>query len=314
MVDWYEIVEAGEGVIAVIDKDGGWFRSNSVLVDMGEYTLVVDTQYNEPRTRDLLDIADEYGLPDTMLIVNTHHHGDHSWGNHVIGAPSIMHKGASIMVSLHSNTPPEAYKAFFPWLDFTGSKHAKPWIIVGDTITLQGDGRTAIVRAYTPAHTIGDLVVELPEDKILAAGDLVFNGITPLAIDGTVTGWLQALEALQQAYKDWKIIPGHGPPADTATLHRLKQYFKHLIGSVKYLINQGTPKDPLKLAEQATPGPLLDWKLPERLVLNIARLLKDLEGKPPGEPLDNLPQLALAMQEYAKILERQKREGLPQPP
>ncbi len=313
-MDWYEVYELADGVVAVVDRDGGWFRSNSLLVDMGGYTLVVDTQYNEPRTRDLLAVADEHGLPDSMLIVNTHHHGDHSWGNHVIGAPSIMHDGAALMIKHLSGTPPEAYKAFFPWLDFTGSKHPRPWIIVGDKVTLQGDARTAVVRAYTPAHTIGDIVVELPEERILAAGDLVFNGITPLAIDGTVTGWLQTLEALEQAYNGWRIIPGHGPPADATVIHRLRQYFRHLVGSVKYLLDKGTPRDPLKLAEQATPGPLLDWKLPERLVLNIARLLKDLEGRPPGEPLDNLPQLAQAMQEYTRILEEQRRRGLPQPP
>ncbi len=313
-MEWYETVKLAEGVVAVIDRDGGWFKSNSLLVDMGGYTLLVDTQYNEARARTLLEVARRENMPPIRLIVNTHHHGDHAWGNHVFEAPSIMHRGAASMVEKLLPLGPDLYKPFFPDLDFTGARYTRPTIVVDGALEIQGEKRRARIVPYTPAHTIGDIVVELPDDRILAAGDLVFNRVTPLALDGTVKGWLEKLEELESNYAGWKIVPGHGPVADVGAVKMMKMYFRHLVGSVSYLLEHGMPRDPLRLAENATPGPLIGWKEQERLVLNIARLLMDLEGRPPGAPVEDLPRLAQAMVEYRRIFEEQKRRGFPQPP
>lgn len=316
MEDWYIVEEPAPGVVVVIDKDGGWFRSNTALVDMGDYTLVVDTQYNEPRARTLLVIADERGLPGRFLVVNTHHHGDHAWGNHVFPGPSIMRETAWRVAEALAPLVPEIYKQFFPWLDFEGSRYSRPWILAGsEPLRLEGEGRYAVLRPAGPAHTVGDMLVELPEERVLIAGDLAFNRVTPLALDGTVKGWLAWLEEAAGRYEGWKIVPGHGPLASHRVFQQLASYFRHILGGLEYLLSSGEPRDPLVLAEKLTPGPLLGWKERERLVLNIARALMDLEGKPPGAPVEDLPGLAEKMARYRVVLEEQIRSGrLPGPP
>ncbi len=296
--DWYRVEKLGDGVYAVIDLDGGWFRSNTGLVDMGDYTLVIDTQYNEPRTKTILEVTRKLGLPRPGLIINTHHHGDHAWGNHVIQAPAIMHSNAAAMVEALRDVVPDIYKPFFPHLDYTGSKYTLPHIVVGGDITLNADKGKIHVRYLGPAHTTGDLIIAVEWAKVLYAGDIVFNKVTPLAVDGTIKGWKQALETIAKDYPDWKIVGGHGPIADKETIKLLIQYMKHLLGATQYLIEKQGLEDPLEIALKATPGPLQGWSEEERLVFNVARALMDLRGEPPGIPLSDLPLLARKMQAY----------------
>ncbi len=303
MCEWCRVEEVGRGVYAVIDVDGGWFRSNSGLINMGDYTLVVDTQYNEARARDLVGLIKRLNLPDPGLIVNTHHHGDHVWGNHVIGAKSIMHVNAAKHVDMLRSIGPNMYRQFFPHLDFTGAKYTGPDIIVGDWIELRGAYGSVAVRHYGPAHTTGDIVVEVGWSDVVFMGDLVFNEVTPLAIDGTVKGWLEVLSRVMEAYEGKVLIGGHGPVATSKTIDLLIKYFKHVLGATGYLLNEGL-SDPLEIAVKATNGPLEGWRERERIVLNVARAIMDLRGEQPGTPLEKLPELAMKMAEYRRITSR----------
>lgn len=295
--DWCEVIEVAPRIYAVIDKDGGWFRNNSGLVDMGDYTLVIDTQYNEARTRDLAKLIEKLELPRKCLLVNTHHHGDHAWGNHLLGCTSIMHKKALEVIKFLKDLAPDIYKPFFPQLDFTGSKYTLPEIATSGELHLIGEKRKAIVKYAGPAHTIGDLTVEFPNEKVLFAGDLVFNKVTPLALDGTVGGWIATLSRLSKEYKSYKIVGGHGPVADSSIFELLRKYFRHILEGTKMLYEKNI-RDPYDIAIKLTNGPLEGWKEKGRLVLNIARALMDLNNTPPGTPVEDLPVLAQKMYQY----------------
>ena len=84
-----------------------------------------------------------------------------------------------------------------------------PTLLVHDTLSLDLGGRLLRVEAFPPAHTDTDLVVLDTVSRILWAGDLLFVGRVP-ALDGSITGWLKALTALQALPAD-HAIPGHGP-------------------------------------------------------------------------------------------------------
>lgn len=298
-MEWYRIQDLGNGVYAFIDVDGGWFRSNSVAVDMGGYTLLIDTQYNGPRTRSLLEAINSLGLPQPSLVVNTHHHGDHTFGNHLVKAPKIMHKRAAERLEALAPIAPGLYQQLFPHLDFTDSRYTRPEIVVDNGILIQGERGTARVTYEGPAHTVGDLVVWLDWARIAVVGDLVFNGVTPLAIDGSVAAWEERLRSLRERLEGWTIVGGHGPPAGVEVVDLLSKYFRHVLGATRMLAEEGL-EDPLEIALKATPGPLQGWREEERLVLNVARALMDLQGRPPGEPVEDLPGLAARLVEYRR--------------
>jgi cyclase len=74
-------VELASDVYAYVQPDGGWCLNNSGFVSDGTTTLLVDTAATERRTLALAAALDATGVPRPRLLVNTHHHGDHTYGN-----------------------------------------------------------------------------------------------------------------------------------------------------------------------------------------------------------------------------------------
>lgn len=297
--NWCSIEKINESIYALIDKDGGWFLSNTGIINMGSYTLVIDTQYNESRAKDIINIINDLGFPKVGLILNTHPHGDHAWGNHVFNAPSIMHKNANNVVEASINIGAKIYEQFFPNLDFKGSKYTLPDIIVGDEgIVLKSKDGEINVKYLGPAHTPGDLIADIDWANTVFAGDLVFNEVTPLAIDGTVLGWINALDKLEIIADNKKIVGGHGGIADKNVIKLIKEYLQNIANGTKESLSLGI-YDPLAIAERIGTKPLDNWKLKERIVLNVARAIMDYQNKKPGEIVTNLPELAFKMAKFS---------------
>src|SRR2546423_14714107 len=68
----------------------------------------------------------------------------------------------------------------------------------------------AELHAFAPAHTPADVAVWMPRSRTLFTGDLCFFGVTPLAIQGLLSSWVAALDALIALQPD-AVVPGHGP-------------------------------------------------------------------------------------------------------
>ena len=89
------------------------------------------------------------------------------------------------------------------------------WCPVGTDI------RAELHYIGTPAHTTNDIVAYLPDQKVLFAGDLVFNGGTPFVLMGSVSGSLAAAERVRSFDAD-VVVPGHGPVCDLSVLDRAR--------------------------------------------------------------------------------------------
>jgi glyoxylase-like metal-dependent hydrolase (beta-lactamase superfamily II) len=78
------------------------------------------------------------------------------------------------------------------------------------------------------SHTIGDLLVHLPDDQVLVAGDVLVSRVVPTLQDGFVKNWLQTLDELQ-ALGVAHFVPGHGdlmtPPEVTALRDALLRFY-----------------------------------------------------------------------------------------
>ncbi|WP_158887121.1 hypothetical protein [Amycolatopsis anabasis] len=109
-------------------------------------------------------------------------------------------------------------------------------------------------------------------DEVLFAGDLVFAGSTPLAIGGTVRGWLAALEWLTAgtyAQSIRHMVPGHGPVLDDpkAAITHLRRYFDWLL-RVTADSQEPAEDDYRRLVDQARAAHP-DWLAPERHAANL---------------------------------------------
>ena len=79
----FTIHELAQGVFAAIATRGGAAISNSGIIDLGDSTLIYDTFLTPQAAKDLRTAAIELTGRDPEIIVNSHYHNDHIWGNQV---------------------------------------------------------------------------------------------------------------------------------------------------------------------------------------------------------------------------------------
>src|SRR5947209_1673480 len=150
----------------------GW--SNSGLVAAGR-GLVVDTLYDLPLTREMLGLYAEVFPDAPAQLVNTHHNGDHCWGNQLFaGAEIIAHEAcmkrffdfeparAEAMRTMPD--PPEGVRDIAEeWapFDFSGITLTPPTRVIDDDVTLDVGGVRVDLLYVGPAHTEGDLIAHV---------------------------------------------------------------------------------------------------------------------------------------------------------
>lgn len=277
------LVQPAPGVYAYVQPDGGWCLNNAGFVTGGGRTLLVDTAATERRALALRAAVLAAGAPLPRTVVNTHHHGDHTYGNGVF-APEALILG-------HENARSEQLAAgrqlelIWPETDFGALDLTAPDLTYGDRMTLHV-GETE-VRVLHPgvAHTTGDSLVWLPEQGIVFTGDLVFAEGTPFLAMGSLAGSLRALELLRSLGAE-TVVPGHGPLTDPGAYEATERYLRY----VAELAREGRAKGltPLEAAREADLGEFAAWRESERLVANLHRAYAELAGEPEGVPLDIL--------------------------
>ncbi|MFE1559861.1 MBL fold metallo-hydrolase [Streptomyces sp. NPDC058734] len=275
------VVQPAAGVHAYVQPDGGWCLNNAGWISDGGRTLLVDTAATERRALALREAVAASGVPLPRTVVNTHHHGDHTYGNATF-APEAVIVG-------HDNARAEQLAAghqlelIWPATDFGAIEITAPDLTYSDRLTLHvGDTEVRVIHPGV-AHTTGDSVVWLPRQRVVFTGDLVFAGGTPFLAMGSLAGSLRALELLRSLGAE-TVVPGHGPLTDTSAYDATERYLRY----VAELAGEGREKGltPLEVAQGADLGEFAAWRESERLVANLHRAYAELAGEPEGAPLD----------------------------
>ena len=274
------VQEVGPGAYAYIQPDGSWCLNNTGLLIGRDGITAIDTCATEARTRAFLEAAAVLSDRPVRTLVNTHHHGDHTYGNWLLrGATIIGHHGcrAEALASGLATT------AAFPSVEFGAIEVSPPFVTFEDRLRLWVDDRAVELVYMGPAHTTNDVVAWDAEQRLLFAGDLVFNGGTPFALMGTVRGWLRALERMR-GLEPVTIVPGHGPVCGPEVLDEVEAYLRFVQGAARRAEEAGVV--PLEAARSCDLGPFATWHDRERLVGNLHRALSELRGEPEAAPLD----------------------------
>ncbi len=209
------------------------FISNAGFVVTDDGVLVVDALGSPALAEELLAAIRRITDKPVRHVVVTHYHADH-----IYGLQSFKAAGAQVLaeaegqVYLHSETAALRLKAsrdeLFPWIDEkTQLVAADRWIC--EPVTLRMGGLDFVVQPVGPAHTPEDLVVYVPQLKLLFAGDLVFRGRVPFVGQADSGRWIAGLDRLL-AFDAQVIVPGHGPVSHTARedLQMTRDYLAYL--------------------------------------------------------------------------------------
>lgn len=186
-----------------------------------ESVALVDTRTTPSQARGLQ--ADLRSLTRLApIVVNTHGHYDHVFGNHGFRpAPIWGHARCVTMIEQTGEAQRRSVMDEAPELaDELAAVVLDPPDRTFETVaSLDLGGRTIELRYLGRGHTDNDIVVLVPDTAVVFAGDLVENGATPYFGDGFPLDW-PATGAALAALVDGVVAPGHGEPADRAFAER----------------------------------------------------------------------------------------------
>jgi cyclase len=278
-------VEVSEGVYAYVQPDGSWYLNNTGFLVDSRGVISVDATSTERRTRAYLDAIAEITPQPVRTLVNTHHHGDHTYGNSLFpGATIVAHERCRDEVLALG---PPANTGTFTDVDWGNLPPAPPFLTYDRGVTLwSGDLRCDVRHVGTPAHTTNDSIVWIPSRSVLFAGDLLFNGGTPFLLLGSIAGSIEVLEQLIRPLGAATIVPGHGPVCGPEVIDDVLGYLRF----IQALAREGKAArlPPLEAARQADLGAYAAWTDSERVVGNLHRAYLELEGGDRGAPLDTV--------------------------
>lgn len=280
-------VEVADGVFAYIQLDGSWFLNNTGFLAGRRGVIAVDATSTEARTRALLGAIGEVTDRPVRTLVNTHHHGDHTYGNHLFAGATIVGHERTRDAVLASGGPGAPYWTPVEW----GAIEVEPpFLTYADRVTLYRDDLRVEVRYIgTAAHTTNDSIVWIPDHGVLFCGDLLFNGGTPFLLMGSIDGAIAAVEALRD-YPARTIVPGHGPVVEgSAECARL---IAGTLGYLRFVRERAveahaaglSPLEAARATDLGTYAGLLDS---ERIVGNLHRAYAELDDFLGGADFDD---------------------------
>jgi cyclase len=272
--------DLGHGFHAFVQLDGSWGLNNAGVFVGADGVILVDTAFTAPRGRALRDAIGRLTDRPVRTVVNTHHHGDHTYGNFLFPGATVV--GHDLCRSATIATGFETQK-WFPGVDWGDIRIAPPTVTFTDSLTVWCDDAPASLRFMGPAHTTNDVVVWVEERGLLFAGDLVFHGGTPFVVMGSVQGLVGALERLD-GFGAEVVVPGHGAVCGPEVIAGQLEYLRFVQDRAREGFAAGV--EPLELARRTDLGEFAAWTDPERLVGNLHRAYSELRDEPPGTPLD----------------------------
>src|SRR5579871_516554 len=230
---------------------GVWFREgdieheghcNNAIIEMKDYLIVVDANFPSGARAVLAD-AKKVSSKPVKYVFDTHHHGDHAYGNAVwtkAGAVTIAYQGVA-----------EEMKRYEPkrWQDTAKERkdvgdlkidHPEPpQQTFNDTPHVMTDGtRTVEFRFFGWAHTRGDGFVYLPKEHVLCTGDAIVNGPYNYTADGNIANWPRVVESAMKLNVE-HVLPGHGPAGGKEVMEGQRAFMLELRKTVAAAIQSG---------------------------------------------------------------------------
>jgi glyoxylase-like metal-dependent hydrolase (beta-lactamase superfamily II) len=246
--------------ITMLSKDIGIFteRGGTIAFMLSKTGIVVvDAQFPE-QSQHLIDELKKKSQQPFKLLINTHHHGDHTAGN-------ISFKGMVAHVLAHANSKTNQENAAKQ--QKTEDKQLYPDQTYTDVWCEKVDKEKVCLYYFGAGHTNGDSFVHFQDDNIVHTGDLVFNRRHPF-VDRTaganIKSWIEVLDkAVKKFNKKTTFVFGHAGEGYnvTGTADDLKLFGEYLGNVLKFTedgIKAGKTKEEIIKATEIPGSP--QWK------------------------------------------------------
>jgi cyclase len=286
-----EIKQVAPNVYAYIQGKATWYWSNAGFIVGKDYVVVVDSLATVGLTEKFSDEIKKITDKPIRYLINTHHHGDHTYGNHVFTGVTIVSHDACRHEAIEAGImDPGLLNTILPDFDFRGIAATPADITFKKQLALYVDGREVRLLHFGPGHTTGDIIVHLPNEGIIFAGDFIFLYSTPVSMEGSFAGWLKNLDAMAKLGAR-VYVPGHGPVCGSEGLNLCRDYLVLVQREAKKRFDKGMTVD--EAAKDIDLGQFKRWPNRERILLNVERLWREFRGEDPATSKFNVGEVLL---------------------
>jgi glyoxylase-like metal-dependent hydrolase (beta-lactamase superfamily II) len=263
-------IEVLKNVFTTIDGDG--VDSNTTFIITTEGVIVIDTRPTPAEARKVLaEIRKRTDLP-IVYTINTHYHGDHTFGNQVFkdSKTIIAHKNVRNTLINSGQDHLSLFKTFkIPGMDEV--EVTPPNVTYEKEMEIWLGGYRLQLLYHGKGHTDGDTIIYIDQLRTIISGDLIFNEKIPYMDDAYIDEWIESLNYME-LLKNETVIPGHGAIGGRPTVIAMKHYLINLKGLVLEQLNNNKS---LKETQEAV-APILrekykSWKKLEWIAGNIER-------------------------------------------
>jgi cyclase len=291
-----ELTEPAPGAFAYVQASGGMCISNAGFIPGKNGSTVVDALFVPSMARDFIAQFRRVAHTPVRRLVNTHHHVDHTAANFCFPDIDKIAHARAREVLVRWGFPAERLAPMVPHFagEFGEIQLDPPNVVFeGDEMRIDDGQREIRLLHWGTAHTVGDVLVYLPEEKVLYAGDVAFFYVTPLAFEGHISRWIAALERILEMDVE-RIVPGHGPVGGKEDVRLVRDYFLLLKEAALHAYEEGMSE--ADVANSIDLGPYAGWEESERVVPNVMRLYQEFR-ETLDEPMD-LTAMAAGMAAY----------------
>lgn len=249
-----------QGVFAITERGG-----NSMLIVTSDGAILIDTKLVTNGSM-LADEVKKTAAAGPKVIINTHHHFDHTGGNHLFDdqAQIIAHRNlnprmakmledefkpglATEINALRNAGKEDEARALAQWADGLKVEDFAADQEYDETLELDRGGMRITLQHFGSGHTDNDTIVFLPELNVLATGDLLFHKNHPYIDRGAganTVGWRDSVRKCIALCDDKTIVvPGHGESTDKNGLATQIEYFDRMQQIVEEAIKAGKSKE-----------------------------------------------------------------------
>jgi glyoxylase-like metal-dependent hydrolase (beta-lactamase superfamily II) len=242
------------GPMELPNKINQGYMVNSILIIGDTGAILVDTGFTDEIGAMLSQQVAKLTKKPITHIINTHHHGDHSLGNAAFPNAKILSSEQCRKLALEHGAD---------WISIiesaAGRKFPNTKVVTASTTYPQNsktelsiDGVKMTFWIPEAAHTIGDLMIWLPDDQVLLSGDVMVNKVTPNFRDANLKEWINALRDVQTLPVK-TIVPGHGPlmsKQDAAAMYqRMSSLYDGIAEGIKAGLTDSEIRKKLDLTE-----------------------------------------------------------------
>ncbi len=301
----FRIEQLDDGLYAAIATEDGFGLCNAGIVDLGGTTLVFDAMLTPQAGTALGRAAERLTGAPVGLLVNSHYHGDHVRGNAAVGAVHVV-STARVRdliaergpVHLRSDTEEAARelarlrsgelavgererRVFEGWFEgiLATPKELElrtPDLTFASEMVVHGRRRTARLLTFGGGHSPSDVLLQLPDERVVFLGDLLSVGFHPSLMDGDPEELVRILGQVRELGAD-RALPGHGPVSPGTSVREMERYVSGMLARARQARERGLSRE--EFGSVPAEPPFDGWTFSQFFADN-SRFVYDWLGRP----------------------------------